>query len=309
MIDMRDLIPKAILTTAMGLALAGGVHKEAGRYILNDPYKNMTAKQAVRNIDSWKGAENYIMRHMKYSFDSSNYGFEDFDAPFDEIHKRGKDDCDGGATAGAALLSDNPRYKVTHMTLNGRIDSEGTAGQLLGKIGMSGNHAVTLVYDTKTKKYGSLGINSVDNIEPTLDSPESVFKRINRWFLLQFRDFELGEYDATSLLHGKSGFEKYNEWTRKEKKNGSLGHSYTALEKPHSPGKWIIIEGELPNEFGGRAESWKPIMDSYQSYSVLDVEKFFNEACAKNPTDKMSMLSYFDKDIFERMQKNEIDFK
>ena len=301
---MKHLLPKAICTAAIGLALNSGAYGEATRYMMRDSYRNVPAEQAIKTVNNWEGAEDYILRHLRYSSDRANYGAEDFDAPFDEINARGRDDCDGGATAGAALLSDNARYTLSRMHLSGR---GGAIGSFLGTFGLSEGHDVTLVYDKETGKYGSLGINAFDNIKPTYNTPEDIFKRLNMSFLWIFDNFTLIEYDTSSLLHGKNGFEQYNNWIKEEKTNGHSRNFYMAIEKPYSPGEWVVFEGELPKEFNGDETDWKPFMESLQGRTNSDTERYISEMSDRR-NDEMTTV-FVDREAFENKRKPQVSFK
>ncbi len=301
----RGLI--GIVGASLYTLLSIGAPSEVGRYLTKDSYGNMSSEQLVRKVDSWEGARDYIMQHLKYSFDETNYGFEDVDAPFDEINRRGKDDCDGGATAGATLLSNDPRYKVSRMILLGR-DSDGISGSLLARLGLRDSHAITIVYDSKTQKYGSLGINAVDNIKPVFDSPESVFRKLNRKFLWQFKDFELKKYDPETLLKGEDGFEKHNSWIRSEKKKDPTGHFYTAVEKPYSEGNFVIFDGELLKGINGGERILKSITDPLRSYSASGVEERFAELSNKRKNEASALVFFYKADL-AYMQIPQIGFK
>lgn len=104
-------------------------------------------KSVIKELKTPLEAKLYCMRILEYEKDSVVYGKEDYWASFKYIHENKKDDCDGGALAAAAILSDDgfPPYIA--------VLSKETAPRSA--------HAI-FVYKTKEGKYGSLGINILD---------------------------------------------------------------------------------------------------------------------------------------------------
>lgn len=138
-----------------------------------DPYNDMTAEQAVKAVQNYDGAKDYLMRHLCYT------NILEPGAPFKEVHAKGKGVCRDATTAAIALLRDNyPIYDVLKM----RLYSASPTGS---------NHAVALVEDIRTHKYGSLGINKEDCIPPQFPKTSDVFDKINSNFENEFRDYEL----------------------------------------------------------------------------------------------------------------------
>ena len=101
------------------------------------------------------------LRHAGINVDSEIYGQGDYWASFKEIHKNGRDDCDGGAIAAASILID-----------------DGFPPHILLIEGSSSTHAV-FIYRNKEGKYGSIGINKQDYILPTLDSPSKLAEKLS----------------------------------------------------------------------------------------------------------------------------------
>lgn len=95
----------------------------------------------IEEIDSvWKAMD--YCSNLEYCEDEEQYGKECW-VSFKKIYNSGKDDCDGGAVAAAALLSD-----------------DGYIPTILCMYGGGYGHAVFL-YE-KDGKYGSIGINYCD---------------------------------------------------------------------------------------------------------------------------------------------------
>lgn len=104
-------------------------------------------KTAIKELKTPLEASIYCTKIIEYENDIKVYGKKDYWASFKHIHKNKKDDCDGGALAAAAILSDDgfPPYIAV-------ISNEGIPVQA---------HAI-FVYKTTKGKYGSIGINGFD---------------------------------------------------------------------------------------------------------------------------------------------------
>ena len=130
----------------------------------------------IKQISTVEQAEQYLLTQLKYEYDIKNYGEEDYVASFKVINERRIDDCDGGALAAAALLSDDGY----------------TPNMLIMKIEHGNNdwsaHAI-FVYQEKDL-IGCLGINKTDCIRPRFRSLEEVtmYFKFNEYKLINLND-------------------------------------------------------------------------------------------------------------------------
>jgi hypothetical protein len=104
-------------------------------------------KSVIKELKTPLEAKLYCTKILEYKNDSVVYGKNDYWASFKYIHKNKKDDCDGGALAAAAILSDEgfPPYIAV-------LSKKETPDQA---------HAI-FVYKTTGGKYCSIGINVLD---------------------------------------------------------------------------------------------------------------------------------------------------
>ena len=244
-------IPFLLASTMIYTLYVGKVegYLQRGFGFFPDKFDKKTSEQVIKDVSSWKDAKNYILTHLTYCSDNKNYGC-DFEAPFRTIHKQRKDDCDGGATAASALLSDNSKYEIKKMTLYTK--SNWVASLILT------NHVVALVYDKETKKYGSLGINPCDNIKPKYDSQEKVFKKLNQSFFWTFGNFSCSKYNASSLIDGMHPIKKsilnHNLEDKLNGINSKLFIAYTPFkieqdDEAFENQKFLFIEESELNKF------------------------------------------------------------
>ena len=122
-------------------------------------------KQVIRELSSPLEASIYCTEYLTHGgidIDSRLYGYGDYWASFRKIHERKIDDCDGGALAAAAILSD-----------------DGFQPYVLVVNAISMCHVVFL-YMNQNGKYGSIGINKADNNPPLIDSVEELAKKLGR---------------------------------------------------------------------------------------------------------------------------------
>lgn len=157
--------------------------QELMRPFLSDPYKGVSAEELVNRIQTWSETRDYIMRHITPMLDIDNYGKEEYTASFPEINLRGREDCEGSAFVANSLLSNDLNYGLYLMFMGGS----------------SGGHAVALVQDKRTLKYGSLGINACDNIIPSYDYPNDVFNEISKSFYGGFNKFNIYDFNSANF--------------------------------------------------------------------------------------------------------------
>jgi len=116
-------------------------------------FSKMDYKTAIKDVKTPEDARLYTSFFIKPADDYKNYKSYDYFAPFEEIHKRKKDDCDGGAIAACALLYDDG-YEPLFLAMYRKNKNIG--------------HAI-YVYK-RDGKWGSIGINKSDWNEPKFDS-------------------------------------------------------------------------------------------------------------------------------------------
>lgn len=122
---------------------------------LEDPYKGKTFEQVTQDVKGWEGTRDYLIRHMRFGATS--------DDP-KRMHERGTAICFDAASLAKTLLEKDPQYETEVVTFSKGNDIP--------------SHAITLVKDKKTGKYGSLGVYASDCIRPSYKSPESIYRRI-----------------------------------------------------------------------------------------------------------------------------------
>ena len=137
----------------------------------------------VRELKTPFEAGIYCTKFLKHGGDNADfiiYGKENYWASFKIIHKNKVDDCDGGAVAAAAILSDDwfPPYIL--------VMSDKEKG-----------HAVFL-YQNQKGKYGSIGINNEDINPPIIDSLEELVRKIGKNIGMK-DDINYEVYDLGSL--------------------------------------------------------------------------------------------------------------
>lgn len=108
--------------------------------------KDKTHKEVVAVLKTALEAVVYNVELLEYKKDIETFGKRDYHASFKHIHENKKDDCDAGAIAAAAILSDDdfPPYVA-----------------ILETPGINIAHEV-FVYKTENGKFGSIGINDTD---------------------------------------------------------------------------------------------------------------------------------------------------
>jgi len=169
-------------------------------------YTGMNAKQLRESISTWDEAKDYIENNLTYMYDDVNYGTEDHYVSLGTIIRSRHEDCDGGAVVGAALLMDDHNYGVSGLELH--IKSKREVKKIEGKYFSDknyGSHWVTLVRDKMTGRYGALGINNVDMVEPDYATPNDVFDIINDRFDNIFENFSTFQWDFKKLMKNKDG--------------------------------------------------------------------------------------------------------
>ena len=121
-------------------------------------------KDVIRDLSSPLEAALYCTEVLKYDKDINVYGVDSYFGSFKKIHENKRDDCDGGALAAAAILSDDgfPPYMLI---IKGDLKAQVKA------------HVVFL-YKDKNGKYGSIGINRLDVNPPIFDSVDSLANKL-----------------------------------------------------------------------------------------------------------------------------------
>jgi len=144
---------------------------EVQKIATEDIYRSMSPEEAIKYVDSYGKAKDYVLNHIQYA---DHKGYQSFE----ETHRLRKGVCRDATQAVLSLLSDDTnRYDTFFMALNSQSTND---------VG----HAVALINDRKLCKFGSLGINECDCIEPTCESIQAVYDKINQSFSNQFsRDY------------------------------------------------------------------------------------------------------------------------
>jgi len=122
--------------------------------------QSLDYKQAIAKVKTPEDAAKYLTVFLSYQPDKKTFGIYDYIASFKRIHENRHDDCDGGAIAAAALLSDNgyPPLILVMYNYGSKRDA----------------HAVFPYQENK--RWGMLGINSKDCQWPTYDSIEEMVR-------------------------------------------------------------------------------------------------------------------------------------
>ena len=226
---LRRMTRNTLVAAAIGgFLMFEGAYRDA-RMLLRDPYKNMTAQEAVISVNGWNGAEDYLIRHMRYDLSKDfKPATKQKRAPFGELHELGKGICGDGATVAATLLSNDGSYLVYRMSLESRFK-------------LFPNHEVAVVFDKRTGKYGVLGINAEDDLAPLQNSADSVFRILNaRWFWI-YNGYILSDYDNSTLMKGVTAFDRINSAERQGDEK-----FYTFVE--YKEGTYAVFEGKIPAE-------------------------------------------------------------
>ncbi|MBN1827644.1 MAG: hypothetical protein JW884_00660 [Deltaproteobacteria bacterium] len=125
--------------------------------------ESMSHTDVISEISTPWQARQYLLNYLSYASDRDTYGEEDFIAPFRRIHAMRRDDCDGGALAAAALLSDNG-YNPLMLCM---YSNEHTLER-------KGGHSVYIY--PEGGKWATLGIRPHDCNPPVFDSVEEIVR-------------------------------------------------------------------------------------------------------------------------------------
>ena len=132
---------------------------------------------AIREVKTPLEAAIYCNNVLLYTSDEELYNTRDYWASFKQIHAMKRDDCEGGAFAAAALLSDDgfPPYIMM-------LHKEKETG-----------HAV-FVYRNQDGKFGSVGIHDTDFSNPVYDRIEELAEQISKGLKSEFRTYEIFDF-------------------------------------------------------------------------------------------------------------------
>ncbi len=146
-------------------------------------------------------AENYLVNYLHYEHDITNYGEENYIASFKVINDRRKDDCDGGAIAAAALLSDDG-YAPLMLFMNPKNRKEP-------------GHAIFIYRENGL--IGCLGISKSDCIRPRFNNLEEVTRYFgfNEYGLINLDkvspDWKECDYDLGRVIYPHLKFKKIQD--------------------------------------------------------------------------------------------------
>jgi len=138
----------------------------------------------IKELKTPLEASIYCTKILEYENDIKVYGKRDYWASFKQIHKNKKDDCDGGALAAAAILSDDGFQPYIAV-----LSDEGTPVQA---------HAI-FVYKTDKEKYGSIGINRSD----CTSGYDSLEKLVNDMGFSHFQIYNISKYNPDYINNDK----------------------------------------------------------------------------------------------------------
>lgn len=138
-------------------------------------FKNMNYQQAITEINTPQETEWYV-RH--YIISKKN----DVAKSFKQIHETREGDCSEAVVAASALLSDNG-YPPIYLSMR-------NSGKKVG-------HGVFLYQ--QDGKWGTIGINSLDNNTPKFNSLEEIARRLkyNEYKLTRIRDDIIPDWIST----------------------------------------------------------------------------------------------------------------
>ena len=158
--------------------------------------KTLTPHEAaIKSISTVEEAEEYLTKYLTYSLDIINYGQSDYIASFKIIHERKTDDCDGGALAAAALLSDDG-YNPYMLIMRNDISA----------------HAI-FIYK-KNNLIGCLGISKGDCIRPKFQGLKEITKHFGfyEYYLINLDevapDWKDCNYNLRNMIYSSEKFKK-----------------------------------------------------------------------------------------------------
>ena len=164
------------------LVLAGSLFLgTTGCIASKSKFRDMTYQEAIVDVKTIDQTEDYLLNYLHPAQDVFNYWNFEYMASFKKIHKKGKDDCDGGTLAAAALLSDNG-YPSLMLCMWKEAGSKQPGGHVIFPYQKNG-------------KWGSLGINPRDCEFSQYNSIEDMVKK--------------HEFDRYKVINIK---EKYPDW-------------------------------------------------------------------------------------------------
>ncbi|MDP2749283.1 MAG: hypothetical protein Q8O89_00440 [Nanoarchaeota archaeon] len=159
-------------------------------------YASMSYKEVIEYVKTPKQAEEYIQVYLEPNISGA------FVKSFKRTHEERKADCADATVAAAALLSDNG-YEPTYLLMasknkNGKMSSEA--------------HAV-FIYKEKGK-YGTMGINLLDNNDPRFSSLDDVaiFFEYDFYSCGKMEEKVIPDWISTqrNLLISKTELQKHN---------------------------------------------------------------------------------------------------
>lgn len=159
--------------------------------------QNQTYLEAIRANKTDEQVEKYLTEYLTYAYDKDNYNKEEYMAAFPEIHAHKQDDCDGGAVAAIALLSDDS-YKTYLLKLYNKNPKE--------------SDHLLCVYQAPDGKYGSLSINWIENATgKNRTELITLLNNLDIWTSYNYQSYTL--LDVTqykhAFAHGKGNYHKF----------------------------------------------------------------------------------------------------
>lgn len=152
---IKELSLAALVLSVIGCSTPPKISPERS---YEEQVENMSFEQVIRAIKTPEQAQKYLMNFLESKLDSEIYDIEDYIASFKKTHKIRKGDCEDGAIAAAALLSDNG-YLPLLLRMYVHFP-------LFSSIGFS--HGIYVYKENNL--WGSLGINEGDYRRPKFET-------------------------------------------------------------------------------------------------------------------------------------------
>lgn len=156
---------KQTLTQKLRMVAIAGLAGLSSLASAEPVYSKLSSEEVIKEVQTYEQASEYLKGLQGEIPNTTGIN----EAPFSQIHNEQRGVCRDATTAAMALLSDNTnRYAVIPLSFQARLFSKKDYD----------GHDVAIVYDKLAGKFGSLGINHFEHIEPKYDNIDEVVNKL-----------------------------------------------------------------------------------------------------------------------------------